>query len=115
MARRHLPVSKSLLPAQFRDLEQWLAWSLATEQERSRKRQASTMSDLKAFYDAMLARMEEVLPYLDQFAVEALPEDATRLFYLTLSLAEVAPAIEQFGQVSVVDGYDIKRVVMQHN
>jgi hypothetical protein len=73
------------------------------------------MKDLKAFYDAMLARMEEVLPYLDQFPVDALPEDATRLFYLTLSLAEVAPAIEQFGQPSVVDGYDVKRIIVQHN
>jgi hypothetical protein len=73
------------------------------------------MKDLKAFYDIMLARMEEVLPYLEQFSVDALPEDATRLFYLTLSLAEVAPAIEQFGQPSVVDGYDVKRIVVQHN
>jgi len=107
-------VPKSLLPAQFHELEQWLAWSLATEKERSAKRQASTMADIKVFYDAMLGRMEEVLPYLDQFSVDALPEDATRLFYLTLSLAEVAPAVEQFGQPSVVDGYDIKRIVTQH-
>lgn len=108
-------MSKSLLPAQFRDLEPWMAWSLATEQERNRKRLASTMQDIKAFYDAMLARMAEVLPYLDQFPVEALPEDATRLFYLTLSLAEVAPAVEQFGQPGVVDGYDAKRFIAQHN
>ncbi len=108
-------MSKSLLPAQFRDLEPWMAWSLATEQERNRKRLASTMQDIKAFYDAMLARMAEVLPYLDQFPVEALPEDATCLFYLTLSLAEVAPAVEQFGQPGVVDGYDAKRFIAQHN
>ena len=106
---------KSHLPKQFHGLEQWLAWSLATEQERSDRRQASTMDDIKAFYDAMLARMEEVLPYLDQFSVDALPEDATRLFYLMLSLAEVAPAVEQFGQPSVIDGYEVKRIVMQHN
>lgn len=106
---------KSLLPAQFHELEQWMAWSLATEQERSAKRQASTMKDIKAFYDAMLIRMEEVLPYLEQFSVDTLPEDAMRLFYLMLSLAEVAPAVEQFGQPSVVDGYDIRRVVVQHN
>lgn len=110
-----MSVSKSLLPTQFQELEQWIAWSLATEQERSAKRQASTMKDIKAFYDAMLARMEEVLPYLDQFSVDALPEDATRLFYLMLSLAEVAPAVEQFGQPSVVDGYEAKRFVVQHN
>jgi hypothetical protein len=74
-----------------------------------------TMEDIKAFYDAMLARMEEVLPYLDQFSVDALPKDAARLFYLTLSLAEVAPDVEQFGQPNVVDGYDMKRFVVQHN
>ena len=106
---------KSLLPAQFHELERWMAWSLATEKERSAKRQASSMDDIKTFYNAMLARMEEVLPYLEQFPVDALPEDAARLFYLTLSLAEVAPAVEQFGQPSVVDGYDIKRIAVQHN
>ncbi len=102
------------LPEQFRDLEQWLAWSLETEGERSDQRQASTMEDITAFYGAMLARMEEVLPYLEQFSLEELPDDAQRLFYLTLSLAEVAPAVEQFGQPSVVDGYDIKRFVATH-
>ena len=106
---------ESLLPAQFHELEQWKEWSLATDQERSAKRQASTMEDIKTFYNAMLARMEEVLPYLEQFSADELPQDATRLFYLTLSLAEVAPAVEQFGQPSVVDGYDVKRIVVQHH
>lgn len=102
------------LPEQFRDLEQWMAWSLETEGERSDLRQASAMEDITAFYEAMLARMEEVLSYLEQFSLEELPDDAKRLFYLTLSLAEVAPAVEQFGQPSVVDGYDIKRFVATH-
>ncbi len=102
------------LPEQFRDLEQWMAWSLETEGERSDHRQASAMEDITAFYEAMLARMDEVLPYLEQFGLEDLPDDARRLFYLTLSLAEVAPAVEQFGQPSVVDGYDIKRFVATH-
>ena len=106
---------ESLLPAQFHELEQWKEWALATEQERSARRQASTMEDIKTFYNAMLARMEEVLPYLEQFSADELPQDATRLFYLTLSLAEVAPAVEQFGQPSVVDGYDVKRIVVQHH
>ncbi len=100
---------KSLLPEAFCDLEQWLAWSLATEQERSDKRQVSTMTEIKAFYDTMLARMEEILPYLEQFPLEQMPEDAPRLFFLMLSLAEVAPAVELFGQPTVIDSYDIKR------
>jgi hypothetical protein len=100
---------ESLLPAAFRDLEPWSAWSLETEQERSDRRQASTMEELQAFYDVMVARMEEVMSYLEQFSLDNMPADAQRLFLLTLSLAEIAPAIEQFGQPSVVDGYDAKR------
>ena len=42
------------LPEQFQDLEPFLAWSLATERERSAKRQASTMTEIQTFYDAML-------------------------------------------------------------
>ena len=104
-----------VLPEQFQGLEHWIDWALATEEERSDKRQASTMEDIKAFYDAMLTRMEDVLPYLEQFTLDELPEDARRLFHLTLSLAEVAPAVEQFGQPSVIDGYDVKRFVPCHN
>jgi hypothetical protein len=102
---------ESSLPEAFRDLEQWSAWALETEKERSDKRQASTFEELKAFYDVMLTRTDEALSYVDQFPLDNLPPDAQRLFLLTLSLAEVAPAIEQFGQPQVVDGYDIERIV----
>ncbi len=97
------------LPAAFRDLEPWLAWSLATERERSAKRQSSTMAEIKAFYETMLARMEAILPYLEQFPPDNVPLQTERLFYLTLSLAEVAPAAELYGQPGVVDGFDVSR------
>ena len=51
------------------------------------------------------------MSYIAQFPLDNLPPDAQRLFLLTLSLAEVAPAVEQFGQPQVVDGYDIERIV----
>lgn len=101
---------EACFPEQFQDLEPWADWSLATEAERSAKRQASSMSDIQAFYTVLLARADDVFAYLDRFSVEELPPAARRLFHLTLALAEVAPAVEQFGQPSVVDGYDIKRV-----
>ena len=103
------------LPEGFRDLEPWLDWSLATEGERSAKRQSSSMADLQAFYTAMLARMEEVLAHLEQFPLGTVPPDAERLLLMTLSLAEVAPAVELFGQPSVVDGYDIARFTAHHD
>ena len=102
-------MSEQHLPAAFQDLEPWLAWSLATERERSIKRHASTIAEIKAFYEAMLARMDEILPYLEQFSPDDVPPETQRLFYLTLSLAEVAPAAELYGQPSVVDGFDVFR------
>jgi hypothetical protein len=103
------------LPEQCQDLEPFLAWSLPTERERSAKRQASTMAEIKAFYDAMLARIEEILPFLDQFPPQNIPQDVQRLFFLVLSLAEVAPAVENFGQPSVIDGYDVARFIPVHD
>jgi hypothetical protein len=97
------------LPEAFRDLEQWTAWSLETEKERSDKRQASTIEELKAFYDAMFARTDEALSNVDQFQFDNLPPDAHRLFQHTHSLAEEAPAVDQFGQPQVDEGYDSER------
>ena len=104
-------MAERLLPEEFEDLTEHLAWALATERERSTKRQASTMDEISTFFQAMLPRMEAILPYLDQFALDNVPDDVQRLFYLTLSVAEVAPAVENFGQPSVIEGYDVARFV----
>ena len=106
-------MSEYTLPVDFLDLECWTAWCLETENERSAHRQASSFEELQAFYEAMFSRVEEALTYLERFPMDAMPADARRLFLLTLSLGEVAPAIELFKQVSVVDGYDVTRVVAE--
>lgn len=105
---------KPLLPPTFSDLEPWVAWSLAKETERSHKRQASTQAELRQFYEAMLPRTQAVLTYLNQFSLDALPEEAKRLLYLALSLAEVSPAIELFGKVREDEVLDVARFVPDH-
>ena len=102
------------LPESFVDLEPFMGWSLATEGERQRKRLASTMAEIQAFYDAILPRMDAVIAYLDQFPLDALPADAQCLLHLTLSLAEVSTAVELFKQPSVPDGYDATRFIPTH-
>jgi len=52
---------------------------------------------------------------LDGFTLDNTPEDVRRLFLLTMSLAEVAPAVENFGQPSVIDGYDFSRFIPVHD
>ncbi len=108
-------MSERLLPESFQDLEPVAAaWSLATERERNRKRLSSSMEEIQAFYAAILPRMEAVIAYLNQLPLDSMTVDAQRLMYLTLSLAEVAPAVELFKQPSVVDGYDAARFVPVH-
>ena len=107
-------MSEHVLPETFRDLEPFAGWALETEIERNRKRLASTMAEIQAFYDVILPRMEAVIDYLNQFPLEAMPADAQRLLHLTFSLAEVSTAVELFKQPGVVDGYDARRFVALH-
>ena len=97
------------LPEPFRDLAPYLEWALPTERERRTKRAASTLEQIRTFYDGMLLRMEDVLAYLGQFPPEDPPEDVQRLFLLATSLAEIAPAIEMYGEPTAL-GLDVLRL-----
>jgi hypothetical protein len=91
------------LPAQFADLEPYADWALPTEPERYAKRLASTMDELQTFYDAAFPRLEEAASYLEQFPLDALPEDATRLLSLTYSLINISFPVEAWRQPRVPD------------
>jgi hypothetical protein len=102
-------VHETQLPSQFRELEAFRGWALETERERSIKRHSSSMAETRAFYDAILARLDEILKLLADYSLADAPPEVRLLFLMTLSLAEVAPAVENFGQTGVVDGYDYSR------
>ena len=84
------------LPAPFAGLEPFIGWSLTRERERTEKREASTMEEVRAFYDAVFPRMEEIVKHLDAFPFDALPEKEYRLYLLTLSLVEVSNLVERY-------------------
>jgi hypothetical protein len=100
-----------LLPESFESLLPFVGWSLATETERNARRNASNMDELVAFSQAMLADVDRIVGLLDHFPMDAMPAAETRLMYMLLSLAEVAPAVEQYKQPGVIDGYDPARFV----
>ena|SRR5579859_1367220 len=103
------------LPAQFAALEPFLDWALATERERTARRHATPMTEIRAFYEAMLRRLDEILTYFEGFATERVPADVQRLFLLSMSLAEITPAMENYGQPDVVDGYEFSRFAPLHD
>lgn len=98
------------LPEKFAVLSKWDAWCLATETERNLRRVKSSFEDISAFAEAMEPHIETICAYIDaEQAVGDLSEPTANLFYMLLSLAEVAPAIESYDpEVKVVDGYESK-------
>ena len=111
-------MSATRLPEAFTDLEPLAAvWALATETERNQQRLRSTMAQIQAFYDTLLPRMEAVLTYLSTFPPEppdALPQEARRLLYLALAMAEITTAVELHQQPSVPAGFDPQRFIPDH-
>ena len=91
------------LPAEFKDLEAYAEWSLATEAERYAKRLSSSMDEMQAFYDAAFPRLEDALAYLDQFPYPDLPDDAKNLLNLLYSLVNASFPVEVWRQPRVPD------------
>lgn len=101
----------SSLPAGFEALEPFVAdWALEDAVARMARRQASGIEEIRRFYDAMLPLGEAALQHLRQFQLGDLPVESERLLKLMLSLAEVAPAVEWYGDPRVYDGFPIERI-----
>ena len=101
----------SSLPANFQDLVPFLPWALSKEQARTAKRMASTQEEILTFYNAMLSRMDAITNYLKQFPLDGMPVEAETLFHLSLSLIEVANAVEMYKQPRLPLGFDPARFV----
>ena len=91
------------LPAEFSDLGPYAGFALPTAKERYAKRVSSTMPELQAFYDAAFPRFEDALAYLDQFELDALPDEAKQLMYLYCALVTVSFPVEVWRQPRVPD------------
>lgn len=105
----------SQLPADFVALEPFVAkWALGTSKQRHEARLNSTTTELQVFYDAILPEMRKLLAALDQYALGSLPEELHKLYWLSLSFAEVAPHIELYkGSVGVPYAFKEQRFVYE--
>jgi hypothetical protein len=95
------------LPSAFAELERFAqTWCLATENERWNQRLASSMTEMREFYDAFFPRAEDAIDYCDKFDLEDMPEDALNLLHLIYSLVMVAMVVEIFKQPKPTDSAD---------
>jgi hypothetical protein len=104
------------LPAEFAALERFVAdWALATEGERLAKLTRSSIDELKALYDAVFPRAEAMRAYLEKFPLDAMPDDARRLFNLLLTFIETAHPIElSWTTTDIDDAFALDRMTVGH-
>ena len=103
-----------LIPSEFADLENYARdWALPDSAARARKRRASTMDEIRGFYEAVLGRLDSIITYLNRYRADAMPEEAARLLNLALALAEVSRAVEQYGSPGT-EGLDESRFELLH-
>jgi hypothetical protein len=87
------------LPAGFEELEHWVTdWVQPGRDERYAVRLSKTIGELSEFYDAIAARAEDALEYLDALDLDDLPGDADRLLHLLYSMVLVSYSVNVFKQ-----------------
>ncbi|MDQ2648527.1 MAG: hypothetical protein M3Z03_03105 [Actinomycetota bacterium] len=91
------------LPAAFADLEPFIEWAIPTEEERYQKRLASTIEELRAFFDAIGPRAAEAREYLDKQYGRDMSIEDQRLLWMMFSLICISYAVEVFGVPAVPD------------
>ena len=102
--------SAARLPPGFEDVERFVEnWVLVDSRARAAKRQASTMAEVRGFYDAMLPLARSAIDYLRRYGLDELSPEGGRLLKLMLSLAEVSTAIEWYDSTTVPDSFDFSR------
>lgn len=97
------------LPVEFNELAKFAGWALPAESQRIARRMHATQLEIVEFYDAMTKHFEAIIRYLNQFPLNAMPDEARNVFLLLMSLAEVAPAVDCYDQPRVIDGFDPER------
>ena len=95
----------SNFPERYAALEQaWGEWIVETEPERTRLRLAKSDEELRAFYEAVQPQVSELIDFIDQYSLDALPADVENLWWLVSSYVGVAVALELYGLVRAIPG-----------
>ena len=104
------------LPAQYRDLEPFVAeWGLETEGDRLKKLVATSIDDLRVFYDAIYPRSAEIRDYLSEKKLDALTAEEKTLFFLLMTFIEVAHPIElNWKETDIDDAFPLERMTIAH-
>ena len=104
------------LPAQFRELEPFVAdWALETEEQRLKKLIGTSFETLRVFYDAIFPRSAEIRDYLSERKLDSLSAEEKILFFLLMTFIEVAHPIElNWKETDIDDAFALERMSIGH-
>jgi len=86
------------LPPQFAELQPFVDhWARPTTNERVAARSVLSQTEIRAFYDAMVPRLNDAIDYIDSVGLHALTPEADVLTRLVLGLGQASIAVEVHG------------------
>lgn len=103
----------SQFPQPFEAFEPFSGWALLQREARYKKRIGSSMDEIRAFYDALRPRMEEMVEYLNARSLDNLSEEDSRLLNLALAWMDASRSIEVLGTPDIRYGLPADRFKIQ--
>ncbi len=85
-------------------------WGLPSATQRVAKRTASSMEEIRNFYDTMLPHMEEIINYLNQFPLDDLPEKSLPIAYAALAMCEVDNPV-RWNETELSSGFAVGKMI----
>lgn len=99
--------TEPFLPPEFADLEPWArVWAIESMNGRYAKRHASTMAEMRAFYEAVVPRGPAVIDHLERFPLDDMPEPELRLLWMMASLSTISFCVDVFKQPKIPSAGD---------
>lgn len=100
-------------PEQFKDLEPFSAWALSQRDARYKMRIGSSMQEIRAFYEGLQPRIEEIVDFLNARPLDGLSDEESRLLWLALAWMDASRSVEVLGTPDVRYGLAAERFKVQ--
>lgn len=104
-----------MLPAQFSELEPYLGWALPGDEERARRRMASTVEEITAMYQAVLPHFPAIMAHLGTVDPRTMSDEDRSLLCLVVAFVESADSVEYYAPTGLLGPDDLLRFKAAHD
>tara|TARA_Y100000590_G_scaffold455851_1_gene605250 strand:+ start:783 stop:1133 length:351 start_codon:yes stop_codon:yes gene_type:complete len=100
----------------FQHLSEYIeSWGLPTREARLEKRLASTLDELKEFYETMGPHLNDIIDFLNQWPLNEIPAEHRMLADTALMMCEVDNPVNKWRSPTLDDGVDPTRLEVKGN